>query len=311
MKSRAYIILTIAIFIAFCQVSFAAGQPQASQFGYVNVADAMLLHPTMRYFDSKAKRFKLEALKGIDKEKRAEENKAKFKADLEKLEQNINELVAERTELEEEYDKELKKISVSDEKFQEMTEKEKAKYNEKKSKINSKYHNDADEIRKKIYYAKQQVEEFKKSSIYTGFASQGETNRIFSLMLDDVYDAMGAVAKHYNVSFVFNSSAEISYIEGRMTATNPMVDFLDNFEQSGQDREGKKIMGAAFSSWLEEKNSTFLNCNDRRLSSFVMMGGLNMTPAIIDYIYQKHKVGKAQRDFIVEYFDKIVNGKDN
>ena len=70
-------------------------------------------------------------------------------------------------------------------------------------------------------------------------------------------------------------------------------------------------MGAAFSSWLGEKNSTFLNCNDRRMTSFVMMGGLNMTPAVIDYIYQKHKVGKEQRDFIIEYFSKIVNNEEN
>jgi hypothetical protein len=310
MKNRAsFIILNIITLLLFCNNLY--GQTQQNQFGYVNVADAMLLHPTMRYFDPVSKRFKLEALKGVNPEKRMEENKTNFKAELNKLEENVKELEAQRNELNNNYYAELKKIMISEEKLKSMSVQEKNKYNEKRTKIDNKHNNEADELRKKIFYAKQKIESFKNNSLYTGLSTQGETSQLFSLMLDDVYDAMGAVAKHYNVSFVFNSSAEICFIEGRMTASNPMGDFLDNFEQTVQDRDGKKIMGAAFSSWLGEKNSTFLNCNDRRMTSFVMMGGLNMTPAVIDYIYQKHKVGKEQRDFIIEYFSKIVNNEEN
>jgi hypothetical protein len=265
----------------------------------------------MRHFDPITKRFKLEALKGVNPEKRMEENKISFKEELEKLENNVKDLETQRTELNKKYYAEIGKMRISDEKLKRMSVQDKNKYNEKKKKLDDKHQNDADEIRKKIIHAKQKIESFKNNSMYTGLATQGETSQLFSLMLDDVYDAMGAVAKHYNVAFVFNSSAEISFIEGRMTASNPMADFLDNFEQTVQDRDGKKIMGAAFSSWLEEKNSTFLNCNDRRMTSFVMMGGLNMTPAVIDYIYQKHKVGKEQRDFILEYFSKIINNDEN
>ena len=309
MRSRVCLILTVLTLFLFCESLYS--QTTQSQFGYVNVADAMLLHPTMRYFDPISKRFKLEALKGVNPEKRAEENKINFKTELEKLEKNVKELETQRNELNNKYYVEIKKIMVSEEKLKNMSAQEKNKYNENRKKLDNKHNNDIDELRKKIYYAKQKVESFKNNSLYTGLSTQGETSQLFSLMLDDVYDAMGAVAKHYKVSFVFNSSAEISFIEGRMTASNPMADFLDNFEQTVQDRDGKKIMGAAFSSWLEEKNSTFLNCNDRRMTSFVMMGGLNMTPAVIDYIYQKHKVGKEQRDFIIEYFSKIVNSEEN
>ena len=309
MRSRVcFILLALAMFM-LCGNLYA--QAPQSQFGYVNVADAMLLHPTMRYFDPISKRFKLDALKGVDPEKRSEENKINFKEELNKLEEKVKELEAERNELSDKYYAEIKKIFISEEKLKKISVQEKNKYNERKTKIDNKFHNDSDELRKKIYYAKQKVESFKNSSIYTGLATQGETNQLFSLMLDDVYDAMGAVAKHYKVSFVFNSSAELSFRESRMTASNPMGDFLDNFEQTVQDRDGKKIMGAAFTSWLQDKNTTFLNCNDRRMTSFVMMGGLNMTPAVIDYIYQKHKIGKEQRDFIIEYFSKIVNNDEN
>lgn len=286
------LIILLVLFIGCFSISNA----QQVQVGYVNVADVMLLHPTMRYFDPSAKRFKLEALKGINTEKRAEENKTKFKADLSKLEQNLKELEAEREELRETYNNKIESIGNS---------------LEKKSKIDEKFRNDSEELRKKIYFAKQKIEIFKNSSIYTGFTTQGETSKLFSLMLDDVYDAMEQVANHYKVSFVFNSSAEITYIEGRMTANNPMGDFFENFDQKVQERDGKKIMGAAFYSWLTEKNSTFLNCNDRRLTSFVMRGGYDLTPAVIDGVYQKHKIGKAQRDFIGEYFEKIVKGMNN
>lgn len=309
MRSRVcFILLALAIFM-LCGNLYA--QAPQSQFGYVNVADAMLLHPTMRYFDPISKRFKLEALKGVNPEKRIEENQINYRIELNKLEDDLKELEAQRTELDQEYSKQIGKILISNEKLKSMSEEEKNKYNEKKAKIETKYYNEADELRKKIYFAKKKIESLKNSYNYTSLTTQKETSQLFSLMLDDVYDAMGAVAKHYNVSFVFNSSAEITYIEGRMTSSNPMEEFLDRYGQMAKDKDGKKIMGAAFSSWLRQKNSTFLNCSDRRMTSFVMMGGLNMTPAVIDYIYQKHKVGKEQRDFILEYFNKIVNNEGN
>ena len=56
MRSRVcFILLALAMFM-LCGKLYA--QAPQSQFGYVNVADAMLLHPTMRYFDPISKRFK-------------------------------------------------------------------------------------------------------------------------------------------------------------------------------------------------------------------------------------------------------------
>ncbi len=308
MRIKSYILVATALFILLINsISYAANQSQSNQFGYVNIAETMLLHPTMRYFDPIAKRFKLEALKGVDPEKRSEENKVNFRADLSKLEDNLKGLEAQRIQLEEDYNNQLESMGLSNQKIKNISESEKNKYNEKRSKIDNKYHKDADDLRKKIYYAKQKIETFKKSSIYTNLTTQGETSQLFSLMLDDVYDAVGAVAKHYNINFVFNSSAEITYIEGRINSPNPLNEFFENFEEKESSKDGKKITGAAITSWLGETNSSFLNCNDQRLKSFVIMGGLNMTPAVIDYIYQKHKIGKSQRNFIIEYFEKIVN----
>ena len=68
MKSRVCFALIVLSLFAFVESLYA--QTTQSQFGYVNVADAVLLHPTMRNFDIKTKLFKLEALKGINREKR-------------------------------------------------------------------------------------------------------------------------------------------------------------------------------------------------------------------------------------------------
>ena len=63
MKSRVSFVVIVLTLFVFANNLYA--QNVQSQFGYVNVSDAVLLHPTMRHFDIKTKLFKLEALKGI------------------------------------------------------------------------------------------------------------------------------------------------------------------------------------------------------------------------------------------------------
>lgn len=303
MNTNKYLLISI-LFIAFSSITLLADN---QQFGYVNVADALLLHPTMRHFDPANKLFKIDVLKLTSPEKRIEENQVKFKEKLSKLNKELEELEKEKLESSDKHQKDLQALTTSTGDINSLSESQKKKFNEKKETINKEFFENAATTRKKIVALKNRIKECEKEGLYTGFASQGETSRIFSLMLDDVYEAMNAIATHYKVSFVFNSSAEINYIEGRWLSTNPLPEFFDNYEEIVQERDGKKITGAAFTSWLTERNSTFLNCNDRRLSAFVMKGGVNMTPAVIDYIYQKHKISKEHRDFVIEYFSKYVN----
>ena len=309
MKCRVCFVVIVLTLFTFANNLFA--QNAQSQFGYVNVSDAVLLHPTMRHFDIKTKLFKLEALKGINREKRIEENKQDSKAKLDNLVMKIKELESSKKELEEEYSKKLKKVTLSKEKFNSMSESEKNSYNEKKSLLESEYLIKADKIRKSIYSANKEFENFSSKPINPGLTSPKETEQIFSLILDDVYDAMEAVADHYKVAFVFNSSAEIAYIESGVTIDNPMGAFLDNFQEIVSSKDGKKTTGEGLNAWLSSKNSAFRHGSDRRLSAFVMKGGLNMTPAVVDYIYQKHKIGEDQRKFILEFFEKIVNNEVN
>ncbi|MBR4570962.1 MAG: hypothetical protein IKO19_09925 [Candidatus Riflebacteria bacterium] len=309
MKSRVCFLLIVLTLFVFAENLYA--QTTQSQFGYVNVSDAVLLHPTMRHFDIKTKLFKLEALKGINREKRIEENKQEAKAKLDNISMKIKELESSKKELDEEYQKKVKKITLSQEKIKDMSESAKKSYNEKKNLLETEYLIKADKLRKQIYAANKELGNYVSKPINAGLTSPKETDHIFSLILDDVYDAMEAVAAHYKVAFVFNSSAEIAYIESGITIDNPIGEFLDNFDQIVSSKDGKKTTGEALNAWLSSKNSAFRNGNDRRLSAFVMKGGLNMTPAVVDYIYQKHKIGEDQRKFILEFFEKILNNEEN
>jgi hypothetical protein len=259
----------------------------------------------MRHFDIKSKLFRLEALKGIDREKRIQKNKDELKANLDKLKNNLIDLEDSRKELEQEYYEKQKKISFSKEALENMSSNERNKYNKKREDNENDYLIEANKIRKKIFIAKKEIDAFTSKSVNIALTTPVETSRIFSLIIDDVYDAMGAVSNHYKVAFVFNSSAEISYIESGITIDNPMNSFLDKFEEIESSKDGKKVTAESLYAWISEKNSAFRNLNDRRLSAFVMKGGLNMTPAVIDYIYQKHKIGDRQRKFILEFFEKV------
>lgn len=306
MKSCKYLLLAIFALL----VSLGNVAADDTKFGYVNVADAMLLHPTMRYFNAKAKRFTLKALNGVDENKRLSESQTDYKKNLENLKQSLKDVEEARRTRDNEYVEELKAVTIPEKTLKTMSKEQQDKHNIKKTEIEKKYYTDVDVLRRKAYDLKQRLDKYANESIYIGLTSDIETSKIFSLMLDDIYSAMETVADHYKVSFVINSSAEISFIEGNFNSDNPMDHFLKDFDQTVQEKEGKSITAAAINNWLMSKNTSFYNCNDRRLTSFVMRGGVNMTPAVVHYIYQKYKIGKDQCDFIFEYFDKLGKGED-
>ncbi len=297
--------LVLMLLTMTCYQSFA----ETNQFGYVNVATVVLLHPTMKHFDPMTKLFKFEALKNIDSEERIEANLLKYRVELNKLEDELKAIEAKRIELEEiflERSQHLESIQ-----NQIKSDAERKDFEQKRAKLENEYVKEAGELRIKANYAQKKIDAFKKTEKYSNFVSQGETNQLFSLILDDVYEAINAVTKEKKLSFVFNSSAEITYIENQMTAENHLEAFFDHFKELLDNPDGKVIAGASISSWLDEKNFTFLNCSDPRLFSFVVTGGIDLTPEVIDHIYAKHKIGKEQREFIKEYFDKIIKSKGN
>lgn len=308
MLKKVFFVVTAFLLVGFVDTLYA--QQSQNQFGYVNIANAMLLHPTMQYFDSQSKRFKIEALKGIKSEERIEENKLNFRKELNRLEDELRTLEAKRKEISEIHDERSQHLRLSDDALKKMGGKEIKAYEDRRAKLDKEYYDEADKIRIKIIHAKERIENYEKNALYINYLSQGETSRLFSQMLDDVYEAVNVVVKRKKLAFVFNSSSEISYTDGNVVAENRLEEFFKDFKELSKEEDGKTIMAASFKSWLQEKNTVFWNCADSRISSFVLYGGEDLTVEVIDHIYAKYKIGKEQRDFIKEYFERIDKIED-
>jgi hypothetical protein len=162
-------------------------------------------------------------------------------------------------------------------------------------------------VRKEVQRLQAEIAKLNKDSQYISHASHEETREIFALILDDVYEAVDAVAKFYKIPFVFNSSFEFTRNTNNVKVANPMTEFFNDLDyRLSEDPEGKLTVGAALKSWLDLKNNNLVNCSDPRLMKFVLKGGVNMTPAVVDYIYQKHKISKTHRDFMQEFFKEAI-----
>ncbi|HNX76985.1 MAG TPA: hypothetical protein PLM07_05895 [Candidatus Rifleibacterium sp.] len=280
---------------------------EGTQFGYVNVADAVMLHPLMKDFDPMPKRFKLSALKNVP-ETRSQTNRDKIASEVEKVQSSIKKLTADKIKIEDTYLEDLKKLRLEKNPEGETSGKLQEQYNTEKDKIDSAFFRDVGNLNQEIQKMQAQIVQLNRETEYAAHASQEETAQVFSLILDDVYEGVEAVSKFYKIGFVFNSSFEFARISSHFTTPNPMPDFFGKLDQHLQEvEEGKLTMGASLNAWLNNRNDNLVNCDDRRLSSFVLKGGLNMTPAVVDYIYQKHEISKSHRDFIQDYFKKTVS----
>ena len=156
MLKKVFFVVTAFLLVGFVDTLYA--QQSQNQFGYVNIANAMLLHPTMQYFDSQSKRFKIEALKGIKSEERIEENKLNFRKELNRLEDELRTLEAKRKEISEIHDERSQHLRLSDDALKKMGGKEIKAYEDRRAKLDKEYYDEADKIRIKIIHAKERIE---------------------------------------------------------------------------------------------------------------------------------------------------------
>jgi hypothetical protein len=304
------IILLISIF-TFCSISITFAEKPAAkvQFGYVNVAEIILLHPTMKNFDSKLSRFSLNAIDEKNIKQKEAENRKNLDKELAQVKADISKLKKERDLEEKKYLKATKKL-VADTKLgtkgsQISTE----LYNEKRSKLDREFYAKLSEIKSGLNQMENKQEKLSKERNYTSFATHKETAKVFEIILDDSYKAIDAIANHYEIPFVFNSSFAFDRsFSSKVTSNNPMKNFFqeDLTKVEEDPEEAERNRAEALKTWLENKNRNLMNCADPRLARFVLKGGINMTPAVIDYIYQKYDVKKEQRDFIQKFYQKLI-----
>jgi Skp family chaperone for outer membrane proteins len=288
-------------------------QLYAEQFGYVNVVDCMMLHPTMRYFDISSKRFDLKAFRGINIEERVEENKVKLRMQINKLKDQLEEFKNKKKELEETFLERSENLKGKMKKLDYSEPKKIKKFEQDLAILQSKYYSDINSIEQQEFPIERNIKTLENSSAYTGYSSEDETRHLFSVMLDDIYEATKELSKKKKLSFVFNSSSGISYIESGSNFSglinncfNEFFDVYKNKIKENGEEEAKIYVGGRISLWLDSKDTLFKYNTDSRLSGFVMVGGVSLTTDVLEYIYKKHKIDKTYSDFIKEYFQKIM-----
>jgi len=306
-------VLILVFFFTF-SLSLVNAAEKKPVFGFTNVSRAMMLHPLMAKFQIKEGRF------SPDNDSIKTENDK-----LQKFEEKRKEILSERDKLQkliEKSDQELSSalsslnVKFNTKKNQESSpESANNKYNEEKNSIENKYWVQRRELQVKMSDLDNELQKVNRENELLHLTSEEETARIFKVILDDVYEAVDVVAKHYSVEFVFNSSfsVERTPVNPAFTPVNPMGQFFaakftrdasETLHKHGEDGSAPLLMTLSY--WTACQRWAFRNTVDPRLDQMVIKGGLDMTPAVIDFVYQKYKVPTSHRDVIQEFL-KVTN----
>ena len=262
----------------------------------------------MKNFNNKAARFSLKALKNVKVEKRQESKRSEISKTTKETIKQIENLKKQKIQAEEKFLKKLKELG-KQKKGTPSSQISTDKYNKMKKQIESAFFEEKSSIKRQLKKMEANLKKLNLEANYTDLANHQETAKVFELILDDTYKAIDKIADHYEIPFVFNSSfAFDKSISSNVIAGNPMEKFFDHFEEIENDDtdEAKLNLATELKFWLENKNRNLINCGDTRLSKFVLKGGINMTPAVIDYVYQKYNISQKQRDFIQKFHKDII-----
>ncbi|MDN5279001.1 MAG: hypothetical protein PWR01_2966 [Clostridiales bacterium] len=307
-------VLAISLFCAVQQIEAADKKPA---FGFTNVSKAMMLHPLMAKFKIKEGRFVPDAVKSktgkdIDKARSALEKKRQvLVAKQKKLEENLE-------KIDKEFSKALASLNVkfNSKKKDSSPDKPSNQYNREKNQLESTYWVKRRGLQQQISLTKEEIQKLNEENSLMHLSSQEETAQIFKLMVDDIYEAIDVVANHYKVDFVFNSSFTIerTAVNPAFTPVNPMGDFFASeynrdaaevLYKHGEDGQAPLYMTLEY--WCACQRWAFRNLIDPRIDKLILKGGLDMTPAVIDFVYQKYKVPGGHRDIIQEFLKKQSN----
>lgn len=285
-------------------------------FGFTNVSQALMLHPTMARYQIKEGRFSPKADKEATKKDAAEklkdftDKRNKFLEAKKKIEDQIKksdlDLSNALSALNVKYNSSQKESSPNTPSDQ---------YNNEKNSLESKFYAQRQDLLIKLAEHDNVLARLNQENELLHLTSPEETERIFKLMLDDIFEAIDMVAKHYKVNFVFNSSftVERTPVNPSFTPVNPMGEFFaTTFKRDANEvlhkhgDNGKAPMNMTLGYWVACQRWAFRNSIDSRLDQMILKGGLDMTPAVVDYVYQKHNVSGSHRDIIQEFLKQQV-----
>lgn len=311
----------LILLIAFIALGFSSRSSFCAEkrhvFGFTNVSKAMMLHPLMGKFKVKEGRFVPEVLQkrtGADVEKarkQLEDKRKLLTTKRKKLEQKL-------AKADKKFSKSLSDLNVQFNAKRKLSSPDKGsdQYNIEKSRLESSYWVQRKELQQQVSSLKDELAKISEENNLMHLTSPDETMQVFRIMLDDIYEAIDVVSKHYKVDIVLNSSftVERTAVNPSFTPTNPMGEFFNKeFKRDASEvlykhgKNGEAPLFMTLDYWCACQRWTFRQVVDSRLDKMILKGGLDMTPAVIDFVYQKHKVPAGHRDIVQEFLKKQSN----
>mgnify|MGYP001574684866 CR=1 FL=1 len=313
------LVLTVCCFGGVCISAHAEGSPT---FGYVSVSQAMVLHPLMAKMDPKEGRFDLSAMGGKfpvnhdeSRKKLAEKRVAltKKKASCEKI----------LGDLEAAFQKGMGELSPLQHRINSLPPSARPpgldEYNKKKTLIEKGFWLKRDETKLDLDKVATEMADTLKENQLLHLTSVEETDQIFHIILDDVYQAIDAVSTQSKVAFVFNSSFSIERTAANpsFVPVNPLGEFLGKPQEGNPEdllfkhgKDGRAPLFANLSYWTASQRWTLRNCTDARTDKLFIKGGISMTPAVVDQLYERYKVSAIQRQVVRRYLEELAKGKE-
>lgn len=284
-------------------------------FGYVDVAGALAFHPLMAKLAVREGRFELSALGP-----QGAQDRKSLQLEMEVRRQRLSRRQMEAQKaidaLDQSFQNDLKEIADLQARLNALPPAARTpllnEYNRKKGIIDRKYWKQRTDLQADLKLANHDLEQLGQENATLHLTTMEETQKAFKLMLDDIYEAIDAVTAHYKVSFVFNSSFSLDRTPGNpaFTPENPMAGFFgQTLEGKAEDvlykhgKDGQPPLFMTFRYWTGTQRVAFRNCYDPRLDKMFIKGGVNMTPAVVDFVYQKYKIDKAHGEVVQKFLE--------
>ena len=307
--------LLVSVLLGFGTIVSVLSAQTPQVFGYVDVAETLAFHPLMAKMSVKEGRFDLSALgdgapKNRDQARQELESK---REQLLKRKQTANKGI---DDLDKSFQEDLRGIADLQARLNALPPTARTpllnEYNRKKGIIDRKYWKRRSDLQEGLKLVDYNLEEMKQENEVLHLTNMEETQKAFKLMLDDVYQAIDAVAEHYKVSFVFNSSFSLDRsAQGKsISPENTMAQFFGMTLEGTPDdilykhgKEGRPPMFMGLRYWTGAQRWAYRNCYDPRLDKMFIKGGVNMTPAVVDFVYQKYKVDSIHSQVIQKFLE--------
>lgn len=320
MRLKVAAVLVLAALGSMCCPVRAAEPPV---FGQVDVAMAVMLHPLMRYYHPNHRLFNQKALGGKPSA-RPTLGAAEADAQRAQLLARLADVDTERQKLSKSYTKAFQELTPQRDKIEKLIDASAKKaaqieYNKKKASLMTEFEKENKGLAARQTQLKAELAAFDRDQAAIGLCTRDESNGIIRTIADDVFAAVNEVAERYKVAFVFNSSflgtsgpLPVVAQDLQLPPTNAVLEFLElpadkvgGQLSTGHGEDGFVPVFARMSEWLASARPILQSHGERRLGMVFLRGGVDMTPAVIDRVYDKFGVSASHRKVLGEYVNMI------